>query len=43
VGSCGEYTSLAIEDDDTAWVAFRCTQQVDSEFVFRPMVAWRAL
>jgi len=43
VGSCGEYTSLAIHDDGTAWVAFRCTQQVDELYAFRPMVAWREL
>ena len=24
-GSCGEYTSMAIDDSDTVWIAYRCT------------------
>ena len=38
-GSCGEYTSLAIDSAGTAHIAYRCTVQIDNEFTFRLFVA----
>jgi hypothetical protein len=42
-GSCGEYVSLAIADNGTAYVAFRCTELIESEYVFRLYVAEKAI
>lgn len=39
IGSCGEYTSLDITDDGTAFISYRCTIQEDDEFKFRLFVA----
>jgi hypothetical protein len=38
-GSCGEYVSLAIDDSGTAYVAFRCTEQIEGDYLFRLYVA----
>ncbi len=39
-GSCGEYTSLAIDQaTSTAWISFRCTDGEPGNFAFRPYVA----
>jgi hypothetical protein len=42
-GSCGEFVSLAIANDGTAYVAFRCTELIESEYVFRLYVAEKAI
>jgi len=43
VGSCGEYTSLAIDSANTAYVAFRCTEQDGTDFMFKLFVASKKL
>ncbi len=42
-GSCGDFVSLAIADDGTAYVAFRCTELIDGEYLFRLYVAEKAI
>ncbi len=42
-GSCGEYTSLDIAPDGTAYISYRCTIQEDGDFLFRMFVASKDL
>jgi hypothetical protein len=39
-GSCGEYASLGFDQQGNAYIAYRCTVQIDSEFTFRPFLAY---
>lgn len=43
IGSCGEYTSLGIDSDGIARIAFRCTIEIDDGFEFRLYVASREI
>jgi hypothetical protein len=42
-GSCGEYTTLAIDGDGVATIAFRCTVETVDGFAFRLFAASRPL
>ncbi len=38
-GSCGESVSLAIDNSGTAYIAFRCTELIEGDYLFRLYVA----
>ncbi len=42
-GSCGEYTSLSFDSAGTAYIAYRCTVEIDNVFSFRVFVASKEL
>ncbi|MCP4676376.1 MAG: hypothetical protein GY854_12865 [Deltaproteobacteria bacterium] len=42
-GSCGEYTALGFDSAGTAYIAYRCTEEIEDTFTFRIFVASKEL